>query len=97
MLKNEWPLGLDRIKQIFDANADSRLMALFLFHFRDVGNTLEQNFLRTQAFGTIDPMNLEAILSTKFKGAENFSIDIFMPAGENLTFEQTLAWVHADK
>ena len=69
MLKNEFPLGLDRLKQIFDADADSRLMALFLMHFRMWGDTLEQVFLGTQAFGTIDPINLEAILSTKFKGS----------------------------
>ena len=43
-------------------------MELFLFHFRQTGNTLEQVFLGTQAFGTVDPANLEAILSTNFKG-----------------------------
>ena len=67
-LQNEWPLGLDRIKQIWDADADSRLMELFLMHFRRWGNTLEQVFLGTPAFGTIDPENLEAIMSSKFKG-----------------------------
>ncbi|KAH0537360.1 hypothetical protein FGG08_005839 [Glutinoglossum americanum] len=67
MLKNEMPLGLDRLKQIFDADADSRLMELFLMHFRMWGNTLEQVFLAAQAFGTIDPINLEAMLSTKLK------------------------------
>lgn len=67
-LRNAWPLGLDRILQIFQADANQRLMALFLFHFRDVGNTLEQVFLGTRAFGTIDPKNLEAMLSTQFNG-----------------------------
>ena len=43
-------------------------MELFLFHFRQTGNTLGQVFLGTQAFGTVDPANLEAILSTNFKG-----------------------------
>jgi hypothetical protein len=28
-LQNEWPLGIGRIKQIWDANNDSRLMELF--------------------------------------------------------------------
>jgi len=44
-------------------------MELFLFHFRQTGYTLEQVFLRTQAFATVDPANLEAILSTKFEGS----------------------------
>ena len=43
-------------------------MELFLFHFRQTGNTLKQRFLLTPAFGTIDPANLEAMLSTNFKG-----------------------------
>lgn len=44
------------------------MMDLFTFHFRDVGNTLEQKFLGTKAFGTIEPRNLEAIMSSKEKG-----------------------------
>lgn len=43
-------------------------MELFLFHFRQTGYTLEQVFLGTPAFGTVDPANLEAILSANFKG-----------------------------
>jgi hypothetical protein len=61
-------MGLDRLEQIFRANTESRLMELFLFHFRQTGNTLKQVFLLSPAYGTIDPANLEAILSTNFKG-----------------------------
>lgn len=43
-------------------------MELFLFHFRQTGYTLEQVFLGTPAFGTVEPANLEAILSANFKG-----------------------------
>ena len=43
-------------------------MELFLFHFQDVGSTLEQKFLGTVAYGTIDPENIEAMLSSKFAG-----------------------------
>lgn len=43
-------------------------MELFLFHFRQTGHTLEQVFLGTPAFGTVDPANMEAILSSNFKG-----------------------------
>lgn len=42
-------------------------MELFLFHFRLWGTTLEQVFLGTHAFGTIEPRNLEVILSTDFQ------------------------------
>ncbi|KFZ08505.1 hypothetical protein V502_09319 [Pseudogymnoascus sp. VKM F-4520 (FW-2644)] len=42
-------------------------MELFLFHFRQTGWTLEQVFLGVPAFGTVDPANMEAILSSNFK------------------------------
>lgn len=48
-------------------------MELFLFHFRQTGYTLEQKFSGTSAFGTADPANLEAILSTNFTGLFHFS------------------------
>lgn len=67
-LINEKPLGVDRLHQIWEANSDSRLMELFLWHFRKWGSTLDQVFLGTQAFGTIEPVNLQAVLSTKFDG-----------------------------
>ena len=44
-------------------------MELFLFHFRQTGNTVvEQVFVGTSAFDTIEPANLEALLSTKSRG-----------------------------
>ena len=43
-------------------------MELFLFHFRQTGNTVDQVFIGTKAFDTIEPANLEAVLSTNFKG-----------------------------
>lgn len=67
-VRNQLPFGLDRLVQIFLAESKSRLMELFLFHFRRTGSTLEQNFLGIKAFGTIDPVNLEAILSTHARG-----------------------------
>ncbi|KFY62364.1 hypothetical protein V496_04645 [Pseudogymnoascus sp. VKM F-4515 (FW-2607)] len=66
-LQNQRPFGVDRLEQIFRANTESRLMGLFLFHFRQTGWTLEQVFLGVPAFGTVDPANIEAILSSNFK------------------------------
>ncbi|EUC39461.1 hypothetical protein COCMIDRAFT_10458 [Bipolaris oryzae ATCC 44560] len=63
-----WPFGLDRLKQMVQADAELRLMELFLFHFQQTGSTLEQKFLGTKVFGTMEPANLEAVLSTQAKG-----------------------------
>ena len=48
-------------------------MDVFHFHFMDVGNTLEQRFLGTSAFGTIEPENLQAMMSTKIEGVGHIS------------------------
>lgn len=72
-IQNQRPWGLDRVEQIFRADKESRLMELFLLHFRQTGNTAEQVFLGTSAFDTIEPANLEAILSTKSKGIRGIS------------------------
>ncbi|KAI0868246.1 cytochrome P450 alkane hydroxylase [Hypoxylon argillaceum] len=66
LLQNQRPLGIDRLEQIFRAAAETRLMELFLFHFRQTGYTLKQVFLMTPAYGTVDPANLEAMFSTNF-------------------------------
>ncbi|KAH6256440.1 hypothetical protein HBI40_251390, partial [Parastagonospora nodorum] len=65
-LPNQRPWGIDRL--VFRADAESRLMELFLFHFRQTGKTLEQRLLGTKAYGTIEPANFEAILSTQSAG-----------------------------
>lgn len=60
-------------------------MELFLFHFRQTGYTLKQVFLMTPAYGTVDPANLEAILSTKFHGTEDvISVTMISPRGNIL-------------
>ncbi|OAL29465.1 hypothetical protein AYO20_09202 [Fonsecaea nubica] len=96
-LQNQRPLGLDRLEQIFQANAESRLMELFLFHFRQTGNTLEQVFLGSKAFGTIDPANLEAILSSQFS---DFSMGLrreitFPMFGDGIFTQEGAAWKHS--
>jgi hypothetical protein len=68
-------------------------MELFLFHFRQTGNTLEQKFLGTRAFGTIEPANLEAMLSTNFQGKHDHTyFDASM-----LILVQTSTWVLGER
>ncbi|KAL6713131.1 hypothetical protein ACLMJK_009252 [Lecanora helva] len=69
-------------------------MELFLFHFRQTGNTVEQCFIGDIAFDTIDPANLEAILSTR---AKDFHFgrrrDITFPLlGDGIFTQEGAAW-----
>lgn len=88
---------MDRLEQIFRGDRESRLMELFLFHFRQTGNTVEQCFIGTPAFDTIDPANLEALLSTKSK---DFCFgrrrDITFPMlGDGIFLQEGAAWKHS--
>ncbi|KAF7593473.1 hypothetical protein BBP40_011479 [Aspergillus hancockii] len=96
-LRNWWPLGIDRLIQIWTADSEQRLMELFTFHFRDVGNTLEQKFLGTIAFGTIEPQNLESMMSSK---STDFGFglrrQIFFPLlGDGIFTQDGKAWKHS--
>ncbi|EUC27677.1 hypothetical protein COCCADRAFT_9781 [Bipolaris zeicola 26-R-13] len=89
-----WPFGLDRLKQMVQADAELRLMQLFLFHFQQTGSTLEQKFLGTKVFGTMEPANLEAVLSTQ---AKDFGIGarraVAMPMfGEGIFTQEGADW-----
>ncbi|KAK4042728.1 cytochrome P450 [Parachaetomium inaequale] len=68
-LPKRWPLGIDRIRQLWQANADGRLLA-FLCSIADdyePGNNLCQYLLfGPRAYHVLHPANLETILSTKF-------------------------------
>jgi cytochrome P450 len=86
---------VDRLEQIFRADAESRLMELFLFHFRQTGNTLEQKFLGTRAYGTIEPANVEAILSTESAG-KGPRREIVLPMfGDGILTQEGAAWRHS--
>ncbi len=61
-LVNHRFLGIDRIAQIFEADREKRLMNLFEFHFKDLGPTMKQKLLGQETIGTIDPINIKAVL-----------------------------------
>jgi hypothetical protein len=52
-------------------------MQLFVSTFQKNGNTCDQRFLGTLAFNTTDPANLEAMMSTNFKGPNHFAVTNF--------------------
>ncbi|KAK7750019.1 hypothetical protein SLS62_008011 [Diatrype stigma] len=97
VIDNQRPLGIDRLEQIFRANAKSRLMELFLFHFHQTGYTLKQVFLGTPAYGTVDPANMETILSSKFTDWGNGPrrAIAFPMFGDGIFTQDGQAWKHS--
>ena len=71
-LPKKWPLVIDRIKELGTSNTEGRLLAFLCSVAIDYepGNSLFQYLLfGPRAFHVLRPENVEAILSTNFKGA----------------------------
>lgn len=65
----KWPLGLDVLAGEYQANADQRLFALGQQPTMDwLGPNFAMKLLGTTGYLTMDPENVEAILSSKFAG-----------------------------
>jgi hypothetical protein len=69
-LTKRWPLGIDRIKELWESNAEGRLLAFLCSIAKnyELGNMLYQLLLiGPRAFHALRPTNVEAVLSTNFK------------------------------
>ncbi|KAM3065257.1 hypothetical protein ACMFMG_004357 [Clarireedia jacksonii] len=62
--------GLDGVKMVFEADSESRLMEHFWEILRKFGMTVDDVSLAMHSFLTIEPENIQCLLSTKF---EDFS------------------------
>jgi hypothetical protein len=67
-LPYKWPLAIDIVKKGFRAHWDKRLLQLFQELYHGLGPNIEQTLLGSTGFVTIDPENIETMLSTRFGG-----------------------------
>lgn len=65
----KWPLGLDVLKAQYAANTEQRLLAFQQPTIDGLGPNFTMKLLGTVGYSTMDPDNIETILSTKFEGA----------------------------
>jgi len=71
-LPTRWPLGIDRIKELWSSNSEGRLLAFLCSIAKDYEprNTLSQYLLvGPRAYHNLNPANVESILSTNFTGS----------------------------
>ena len=62
----KWPLALDLLVEAFKADQAGAILGFFLSIIERTGTTFEQVLLGSRGVDTIDPKNIEAVLSTQF-------------------------------
>lgn len=67
----KWPLGIDVLRAQLAAIADNRLFAYQQPFIDDLGPNFMIKMLGAMGYTTIDPKNLEAMLSTRFEGTRS--------------------------
>ena len=99
-LTKRWPLGIDRIKELWESNADGRLLAFLCSIAKDYepGNNLCQYLLfGPRAYHILHPKNLETLLSTNFKDyGFGCRPGVFGPLlGKGIFTQEGAAWKHS--
>lgn len=72
-LPKRWPLGIDRIKELWDSNADGRLLAFLCSVADDYeprNNLCQYLLFGPRAYHILHPKNVETLMSTNFKGED---------------------------
>ncbi|KAL4797415.1 n-alkane-inducible cytochrome P450 [Aspergillus venezuelensis] len=64
--KSTWPLGLDLLRKAFFYERKQQILKFFLDVIAESGITFEQNLLFARGIDTIEPRNIQAVLSTQF-------------------------------
>lgn len=64
----KWPFGIDVLRAQLVALADNRLFAYQQPFIGHLGPNFKIKMLGATGYTTIDPKNLEAMLSTRFEG-----------------------------
>lgn len=65
---SKWPLGLDMLAKALKYGKSMQILQLFLDVVDENGTTFEQILLGARGIDTVDPDNIETVLSTNFNG-----------------------------
>ncbi|KAL2049643.1 hypothetical protein ABVK25_010103 [Lepraria finkii] len=97
VLAYKWPLALDVVKRGFRAGRQKKLLSLFTDYWGFLGSTVELTILGGTGYATMDPDNIEAVLSTRFEdfhlGPRNLAMSAMI--GEGIFTQDGPAWKHS--
>ncbi|PQE30020.1 cytochrome P450 alkane hydroxylase protein [Rutstroemia sp. NJR-2017a WRK4] len=90
-------LGRDRLTKIFEAASESRLMEYFWSVLKENGMTVDHVTLAKHSFSTIEPENIQCLLSGKF---EDYSFGtrkqlMYALLGDGIFVQEGPEWKHS--
>ncbi|KAL8952825.1 MAG: hypothetical protein Q9222_001260 [Ikaeria aurantiellina] len=96
-LQYKWPFALDLVIEAFRVIAEKKALQWFVEIFERTGPTFEQNVLGVKGIDTVEPDNLESILSSQFTkyglGARG---PTFAPLlGDGIFTQEGAPWKHS--
>ncbi|ORY60997.1 cytochrome P450 monooxygenase [Pseudomassariella vexata] len=95
-LQNKWPLGFDNVLEALKATSEGRLNEHLLSTFRRLGPTYQQVLAGEATIMTIEPANLEAILSSPDVWGIGMRRKITLPMfGDGIFTQNGEAWKHS--
>ena len=68
VLRGKWPLSLDLLVKCVKADNANQILRFFISILEKTGYTHAQLLFGLRSINTVDPQNIEVILSTQFKG-----------------------------
>ncbi|KAL2037979.1 hypothetical protein N7G274_009198 [Stereocaulon virgatum] len=97
VLAYKWPLALDVVQRGFRAGRQKKLLSLFTDYWGYLGPTVEISILGGTGYATMEPENIEAVLSTRFEdfhlGPRNLAMSAMI--GEGIFTQDGPAWKHS--
>ena len=68
VLRGTWPLSLDLLVKCVKADNANQILRFFISVLENTGYTHAQLLFGLRSINTVEPQNIEVILSTQFKG-----------------------------
>ncbi|OAL31804.1 hypothetical protein AYO22_00674 [Fonsecaea multimorphosa] len=96
-LRYKWPLALDIVAEAFRMFEDKQILQWFVRVFTETGPTFEKTILGSKSIDTIEPENIESILSTNFSAyGLGDRRGVFAPLlGDGIFTQESAQWKHS--
>ncbi|KAL8650886.1 MAG: hypothetical protein Q9226_004956 [Calogaya cf. arnoldii] len=101
-LQYKWPLALDLVIEAFRITAEKQTLQWFVKIFEKTGTTFEQHALGVRSINTVEPDNIESILSTQFSADLEAAYGLgsrsptFAPLlGDGIFTQEAAPWKHS--